>query len=151
VSSWLSPYHGTDDYFEKPENYQKLLGNNHDGTPNPDYERMVNPENLIDYVMLNMYAGTQDWDFHNWVAARRRTDSEGFHFLVWDAESIFGGNNVSSVINGGQYNRPSGVFSDLMKIEQFKSLFISRVNKHFEPDQADKGIDGMLLPVIGSE
>jgi len=130
--AWSKLVAMAEDSIELTENYQKLLGNNSDGTPDTAYEKMVNPENLIDYVMMNMYAGTFDWDFHNWIAARRRTDSEGFHFLVWDAESILGGsNNVAHIIDGGEFNRPTGVFSDLMENEQFKNHFISRVNKHF--------------------
>jgi hypothetical protein len=119
------------DNIENPENYQKILGKNPDGTPNPSYEKMVDPENLIDYILMNMYAGTGDWDNHNWAAARRKTDSEGFHFLVWDAEGVFGGNNVSGIISGGAQNRPTGIFSDLMRNEQFKNHLISRVNRHF--------------------
>ncbi len=117
---------------ENNENYQKLIGNNLDGTPNSTYEKLLNPENLIDYIMMNMYAGTGDWDYHNWFAARRKTDSEGFHFLVWDAEGVFKNtNNVGWIVDGGELERPTGLFSDLLENEQFKNLFIARVNKHF--------------------
>jgi hypothetical protein len=120
------------DNIKDPENYQKLLGNNANGTTNPGYENMLNAESLIDYIMMNMYAGTADWDYHNWVAARRRTESEGFHFLVWDAEGVYRNNdNVSWIINAGEENRPTGVFHDLIENDQFKNLFISHVNKHF--------------------
>jgi hypothetical protein len=120
------------DNIENTENYQKLLGNNPDGTLNTEYEKMIDPENLVEYIMMNMYAGTGDWDNHNWLAARRRTESRGFHFLVWDAErALTSGNNVSWIIDRGEENRPTGVFSDLIKNDQFKDLFISRVNRHF--------------------
>ncbi|MBN2214816.1 MAG: CotH kinase family protein [Bacteroidales bacterium] len=121
-----------DDHIENQENYQKLLGNNPDGAPNPSFEKMVNPENLVDYIMMNMYAGTGDWDYHNWLAARRRTDSEGFHFLVWDAEGVFRNvNNVSWIVDKGEEKRPTGIFSDLVKNDRFKDLFVSHVNRHF--------------------
>ncbi|MBN2761852.1 MAG: CotH kinase family protein [Bacteroidales bacterium] len=129
--AWSKLVAMAEDNIEDTENYQKLLGNNPDGTPNPSYEKLVNPTNLIDYILMNMYAGTQDWDHHNWVAARRKTDSEGFHFLVWDAEGVFQGNNISSIMSGGEYNRPTGIFYDLMKNEQFKDQFIGHVNRHF--------------------
>lgn len=119
------------------ENYQVLLGNHPDGTPDSLNERLLYPENLADYVMLIIYNNPWDWDNHNWVAARRRTNSKGFHFLVWDAESgLSGGNMVPWVVNTGNYNRPSGLFSDLMKHQPFRDLFISRVNKHFFEDGA---------------
>jgi hypothetical protein len=117
---------------ESTENYQRLLGNNPDGTPNPAYEKMINAENLLDYIMMNMYAGTGDWDYHNWYAARRKTDSEGFHFLVWDAERVLSSlDNVSWIIAGGNENRPTGIFAGLIKNSQFKDLFIRHVNRHF--------------------
>ena len=62
------------------ENYQKLLGNNADGTRNPDYEVMLDVENFIDYYICNIYVGSNDWDHHNWYAIRRKTNSEGFKF-----------------------------------------------------------------------
>lgn len=117
---------------ESNENYQKLLGNNPGGTPNPAFEKMINAENLVDYMMMNMYAGTGDWDHHNWFAARRRTDSEGFHFMVWDAERVLSiSDNVYWIVAGGNENRPTGVFSGLIRNAQFKDLFIRHVNKHF--------------------
>jgi hypothetical protein len=82
--------------------------------------------------MMNMQAGMDDWDHHNWFAARRRTDSEGFHFLVWDAEKgLTPSNRVIGIVKGGLVDRPTGVFSDLLKNNQFKDLFISHVNRHF--------------------
>jgi hypothetical protein len=133
------------DNIENQENYQKLLGNNPDGSPNPAFEKMVNAENLVDYIMMNMYAGTGDWDYHNWLAARRKTDSKGFHFLVWDAERVLtNSDNVSWIVDRGEENRPTGVFSDLIKNDQFKSLFISHVNRHFFED-------GALTPDPGLE
>jgi len=92
-----------------------------------------------------MYAGMTDWDHHNWVAARRKTDSEGFHFLVWDAEKgLTTSNMVSFIKSGGNENRPTGVFSDLIKNEEFKDLFISHVNRHFFEN-------GALTPEPGLE
>ncbi len=118
------------------DNYQVLLGNNPDGTPDPANEKLLNAENLIDYVMLIMYNNPWDWDNHNWVGARRKTNSEGFNFLVWDAESgLSDGSMVSWLINDGGYNnRPSGLFSDLMKNQEFRDHFISRVNNNFFED-----------------
>jgi hypothetical protein len=83
-----------------PENYyQVLLGNHPDGTDDPSNEKLLNPENLIDYIINIVYNNPWDWDNHNWMAARRRTNSEGFHFIVWDAESgLSGGNKINWVL-----------------------------------------------------
>jgi len=115
-----------------PDNYQVLLGNHPDGKPDPSNERLLNPENLIDYIINIAYNNPWDWDNHNWMAARRRTNSDGFHFLVWDAESgLTDGNKIDWILNGGYENRPSSLFSDLMQNQQFRDLFISRVNRNF--------------------
>jgi hypothetical protein len=121
-----------------PENYyQVLLGNHPDGTDDPSNEKLLNPENLIDYIINIVYNNPWDWDNHNWMAARRKTNSGGFHFIVWDAESgLTEGNKINWVINGGYENRPSGLFSDLMNNHQFRDLFISRVNRCFFEDGA---------------
>jgi hypothetical protein len=122
---------------DDPANYQVLLGNHPDGTPDPSNEKLLNPENLVDYVINIVYNNPWDWDNHNWMAARRRTNSEGFHFLVWDAESCLSeGNTINWVIAGGYENRPSGLFSDLMQNQEFRDLFISRVNRSFFEDGA---------------
>ncbi|UCH15781.1 MAG: CotH kinase family protein, partial [Bacteroidales bacterium] len=117
---------------DDPANYQVLLGNHPDGTPDPSNEKLLNPENLIDYIINIVYNNPWDWDNHNWVAARRRTNSEGFHFLPWDAESgLSDYNKIDWVMGGGYDNRPSGLFFDLMHNQEFRDLFISRVNKSF--------------------
>lgn len=119
------------------DNYQVFLGNHADGTPDSTNEKLINAENLIDYIMLIMYNNPWDWDNHNWVAARRRTNSEGFQFFPWDAESgLSTGSMVAWVVQSGNYNRPSGLFSDMMKSQQFRDLYITRVNKHFFEDGA---------------
>lgn len=127
-----------------PDNYQRLIGNRPDGTPDTTIEKLVNPDNLIDYILFNMYAGTTDWDNHNWYAVRRKTNSEGFHFLVWDAESVFSNaNRAEWIIYGGYFNRPSGVFYNLMKYNQFSDKFISHVNKQFFEGGAATPLPGL--------
>ena len=55
--------------------YQLIQGNNPDGTPNPEFEAMVDVVSLSDYIILNFYGGNWDWDHHNWVAIRNRVTS----------------------------------------------------------------------------
>jgi len=115
-----------------PDNFQVLIGNHPDGTPDPSSERLLNPENLIDYVINIAYNNPWDWDNHNWFAARKKTGSEGFHFLVWDAESgLSDGNKIEWIMEGGYPNRPSSLFRNLMQNGEFSDLFIARVNRNF--------------------
>jgi len=129
-----------------PANFQSLVGNHPDGTPDPTNEKLLNAENLTDYVINISYNNPWDWDNHNWMAARRKTNSEGFHFLVWDAESgLSEGNKIDWVLGGGYENRPSSLFFELMHNQDFSDLFISRVNRSLFEDGALTPNPGLKL------
>ncbi len=118
------------DSMSNPHFYQKLLGNNPDGTPNDVYEKLVDAENLIDYILLNFYIGNTDWDHHNWLGARNKINPEGYRFFSWDNEYVL--REVSeNIVNKNNEFRPTGLFYDLWESDEFKELFYSRVNKHF--------------------
>jgi hypothetical protein len=108
--------------------YQKLIGNNPDGSRNPDYPAYIDPENLCDYMLINFYGGNNDWDHHNWVAGRDRVyPGKGFMFFCWDTEKIF--ENVNeNYVNENNAQRPSGIFRKLLTNKEFKLLFADRVN-----------------------
>ena len=108
--------------------YQELIGNNPDGTPNPSYPSYVDPVNLIDYILLNFYGGNDDWDHHNWTAARNRVNpGKGFQFYCWDTEKILEG-KYENYVSENNAGRPTGIFKDLMQNKEFKMLFADRVN-----------------------
>jgi len=112
--------------------YQKIQGNNPDGTPNPNYVSYLDVENLIDYMLINFYGGNTDWDHHNWTAARNRTNpGKGFKFFIWDAEMILTNENI---VNENNDNRPSRLYTKLRDNEEFRLLFADHVNKHFFND-----------------
>lgn len=43
-------------------------------------------DHLIDYMLINFYAGNNDWPHHNWNAVRRREAGAGYLFFCWDSE-----------------------------------------------------------------
>ncbi len=45
-------------------------------------------DSLIDYIILHLYAGTEDWPHHNWSSGRRRAPGEGYRFFSWDQEIV---------------------------------------------------------------
>jgi len=133
--AWAELVNRVQDSIADPAKYQSLLGNNPDGTPNPELEKMVDVRNLADYMLMNFYAGNTDWDHHNWVAARRKVNSEGFRFIPWDGEYILQ-SAYDNVVQVNNENRPTGIFHDLMENEEFRNLFYSRVSEHFFEDGA---------------
>jgi len=110
--------------------YQRIQGNNSDGTPNPNIPAMVDVVSLADYMLLNFYGANSDWDHHNWVAIRDRVNpGTGFKFFCWDEEYILDKVN-DNVLAENNDNRPSRVFQQLLKNEDYKRLFADRIQKY---------------------
>jgi len=70
--------------------FQRMQGNNPDGTRNAAFPILLNANNLIDYMVLHIFHGADDWPNHNWWAGRATRDTtgvnDGFHFFAWDQE-----------------------------------------------------------------
>ncbi|MDA0813407.1 MAG: lamin tail domain-containing protein, partial [Verrucomicrobia bacterium] len=97
-----------------------------------DYEaakKMIDVENLADYMLLNFYAGnTWDWsEQHNWMAGGPRDpDRGGWKFYCWDSDII-----LQDVRNNPiPMNVPDGLFQQLLKFDDFRVMFRDRVYKH---------------------
>ncbi|MHC4642744.1 MAG: FN3 associated domain-containing protein, partial [Planctomycetota bacterium] len=84
------------------EAYQRLQGNNPDGTPHPVYVDYLDVDNYIDYMFINFYTGNRDWPGHNWYAAMNRVEPTGWKSFSWDAEWVIG-------MNSGLYEDRTGV------------------------------------------
>jgi hypothetical protein len=123
--------------------YQRLLGNNPNGTRNPAYPVLLDVDNLIDYMILHIFIGGDDWPYHNWWAARRRGPlSEGFRFFAWDQE--ISNNSLLKMGNalGQRYelvnaaNTPAHFYSACRANASFRVRFADRVHKHLFNDGA---------------
>ncbi|MCI0538998.1 MAG: CotH kinase family protein, partial [Verrucomicrobiales bacterium] len=77
------------------EAYFRLQGKNPDGSRNAKYEVLLDPTNLIDYMLVILYGGNFDAPIsrfmreqhaNNWYGLRHRKGELGFKFFVWDAE-----------------------------------------------------------------
>ncbi len=72
-------------------NYQRLQGNNPDGTRNPQYVNYLDLDNYIDYLLINFLVGNRDWPLRsNWYAAMNRVEPTGWKSFSWDAEHSMG-------------------------------------------------------------
>src|SRR5262249_22338609 len=123
--------------------YQRLLGNNPDGTRNPAYPVLVNAENLIDYMILHILIGADDWPYHNWWAGRRRGPlSEGFRFFAWDQEIALNSRVKTENAVGTRFelvndaNTPAAFYSQCRANATFRLQFADRVQKHLFNDGA---------------
>jgi hypothetical protein len=111
-------------------NYQRLQGNNPDGSRNPAYENLLNVPSLIDYMILNFYIGNADWPGRNWWVGRDRNDGDGFHFFPWDSETALDIAGVSEDRTGvtDSVARP---YAAVRTNADFRILFADRVYRHF--------------------
>ena len=111
--------------------------------PNPDalatpeaYERIkqyLDVDNLIDYFILNLWTGNQDWDDHNWYAARKREPGAGYKFFSWDGERTLESTTVNrSTVN--QADKPSRLYAQLRANPEFRLLFADHLHKHLFND-----------------
>jgi hypothetical protein len=84
---------------------------------------------FIDYLLLNYYAGNQDWgERKNWYALRRREPAGPFQFFVWDGEHIF--ENLDDDVVRRPHEPPLRFVRELMANADFRLAFADRVQKH---------------------
>jgi hypothetical protein len=113
------------------KSYQKIQGNNPDGTRNPNYDNLLDIENYIDWLFTNFWGGTGDWPNHNFFAAcRRPPNATGFKFINWDSEgAIVIWSNLNANVTGVSSNgaRP---YVTLRENEEFRMLFADHTYRH---------------------
>jgi len=78
------------------EQYQRLQGNNPDGTDNPAYPNYLDVENYIVYMLVNFFTGNSDWPGHNWYAAREE-DPGGTDFTLLVAATYEAANAAPAI------------------------------------------------------
>ncbi len=112
------------------EAYQRIQGNFPDGTRNPAYPVLLDVDNLIDYMILHIFACAEDWPHHNWYAARNRSgEFGGWRFFVWDQEIVldFVFRDRTGVSND---NSPAKLYASLRANPDFRLRFADRIQKH---------------------
>ena len=113
------------------EEYQRIQGNNPDGTDNPTYDNLLDVENYTDYLFSNFWGGTGDWGGRNWyVACRRPPNATGFKFFNWDMEgAIIIWSSLYANVTGasGAIQEP---YQALRQNEEFLILFADHAQRH---------------------
>ncbi len=110
--------------------YQQIQGNDPDGSPNPDLPNYLDVDDLIDYMILHLFAGAEDWPHHNWYAARdREGETKGFRFFTWDQEIVLDGRYRDRTNVSDAYT-PARLYARLRQNEEFRIRFGDRVYQH---------------------
>ena len=124
--------------FANEATYQRAQGNNPDGSRNPAFPVLMDVPNLIDYMILHIASGADDWPEHNWIAGRRRTTGDmGFQFFAWDQE--ISNNSVQKqhtatgqwyeLVNSG--GSPAQLYNSGRSNPGFRRQFADRVQQLF--------------------
>jgi autotransporter-associated beta strand protein len=116
--------------------YQFIQGNNPDGSRNPNYEVLIDVDNLIDYVINGQYHANADWPGNYYVARKRGPDSTGFKFFTWDNDLGFPYEDISrnkTVSDGGVWwdRTPGRIDIALRANPEYRLRFADRVQRHF--------------------
>jgi len=131
------------DGLANPMRFQRLLGNGPNGMRDPRLPVLLDVTNLVDYMVLHIFIGADDWPDHNWWVARRRgPESAGFKFFAWDQEvsinSLIKQHTGWVVLRGGAPfyaeerwpNTPAEIYAHCRRNAAFRQLFAERVHKH---------------------
>ncbi|MHC4587479.1 MAG: CotH kinase family protein, partial [Planctomycetota bacterium] len=135
--------------------YYSLQGLNPDGTQNPDYERLLDVDNLIDFMIIEYYTGDRDGPGsrfgnipNNTFSIYNRENPDGFKWFHHDNEHTLGVNNsaqnmVTPFTTAGaqwKYFNPHWLHEQLIANKaDYRMRFADRVYRHFFND-------GLLTP-----
>jgi hypothetical protein len=133
--------------FVTDEAYYKVEGKNPDGTRNPEYEVLLDLDNLIDYMLCTYYVSDGDGPLNgnqkpnNFYAVYNRNNPQGFKFFRHDGEhALFDHNgNLTGSVTGGEEFRhfnPRWLQQRLAVHPEYRLRYADRVYKHFFNDGA---------------
>ncbi|MBM3823139.1 MAG: hypothetical protein FJ404_09675 [Verrucomicrobia bacterium] len=126
------------------EAYFKVLGRNAAGERDPSLPVLLDPENLIDYMLVILYGGNIDAPItkfagnsmpNNWFAVRSRKGEHGFQSFVWDAEHTLldlheDRTGPFPAGNSFEQSNPQWIFQQCLENAEFRMLLADRVEKH---------------------
>ncbi|MCA9215003.1 MAG: CotH kinase family protein [Planctomycetales bacterium] len=131
------------------ERYFKLQGLNPDGSSNPDYEKLLDVDNLIDYMAITFYTGDRDGPGgrflptpNNYVAIFNREKPDGWKYFEHDSEHSLDTGDVDMTYppkylrNARSFN-PHWLHDQLVSNKHYLKRFRERIDHHF-------GVDGVL-------
>ena len=130
--------------------YYRVQGMNLDGSRNPEYERLVDVDNLIDFMLINYYTGDSDGPGslftapkpNNFFGTYNRNNPDGFKWYEHDSEHAMdrGADNLVTplAINRAgrdkvpeEYFNPHWLHEKLTENAEYRQRFADRTQRHF--------------------
>jgi hypothetical protein len=132
------PISGVGDRFEA---LKDLIGDESEPVDREAYaqiQQYLDITQFIDFLILNFYAGNDDWADNNWYAGVRNPDGK-IRYFVWDGEKTW--EDGAKIVLGrdyrwGQRNLLRPLVSSLILNPEFKMTFFDRLYKHLFNDGA---------------
>ncbi len=93
-------------------------------------QQYLDIDHFIDYMIVNIYGGNQDWPHNNWNATRLRQEGAGYKFFAWDAERSLESTSTNQVNVSGS-NNPAEFYAALRQNAEFRLRFADRLHRHF--------------------
>jgi hypothetical protein len=154
LDNWRLLWNAAGSGFANDATYYRVQGLNPDRTPNPSYPKLLDVDNLIDYMLCTYYVGDPDgpvsaWGLcaNNFYGIYNRVTPDGFKFFRHDAEHSLDDLNESrlfastTVAIGALFNQsnPLWMHTHLMAHPEYRLRFADRVYRYFFND-------GVLTP-----
>jgi hypothetical protein len=145
LDAWRRLWEASIQGFNTTEAYYKIQGLNPDGTRNPDYEVLLDVDNLIDFMINVFYTGDGDAPYssfvngpNNFYSLRDRTGDRGFIHFRHDAEHTLGAQPWAEDRTGPfamsdafEKSNPQWIHEKLCENALYVDRFANHVYKHF--------------------
>jgi hypothetical protein len=154
LDAWRQLWNAAGSGFDNDDTYYRVQGLNPDGTRNPSYPKLLDVDNLIDYMLCTYYVGDPDGPVSAWALVANnfygiysRVNPDGFKFFRHDAEhSLYDLQEsrlfaATTLAVGSAFNQsnPLWMHTHLIVHPEYRMRFADHVYKHFFND-------GVLTP-----
>lgn len=145
LDAWYAMLEKTHQAGSSLQDYMELQGLNLDGSLDPSTAPLLDVVNYIDYMIVNVWGGNDDWPHHNWWAGRDRNSetTKGFQFFLWDYDGVMGNSRGWSPLDTQTFDQgftsPVGnnvgePHFNLQGNPEYQLAFADRVHKWFFND-----------------
>ncbi len=145
LEAWTRLYQRAAAGLTNNADYFALQGCHPDGTRSPSLERLLDVDNLIDYMLIIFWGGNLDAPIsafggnrtpNNYHSLYRRNGGDGFKFFVWDAEHTMlklGEDRLGPFKTGTQVgtSSPQWLWQQCVDNAEFRLRVADRVHQHF--------------------
>ncbi len=156
LDNWRTLWDASKSGFNNDAAYYRVQGLNPDGSPNSTYPRLLDLDNLIDYMLCTYYVGDPDgpvsaWALvaNNFYAVYNRVEPDGFKFFRHDAEhsldyvteSRLFDSSTTAVGSSFNQSNPLWLHTHLILHPEYRMRFADRIYRYFFND-------GLLTPEV---